>query len=545
MCAVRSDRKEGGGARAGVRIAALVVAGLAAGCSTDVSRFDFPVLGVTGPDSGAPAPQARPRNFGTTTGSTDRSAADEPLRQSAPARVGASGASDGEDQGASPVARNAGSVRVTGLPDVPGAAQPQGAQTTAVLDAPKDAPKQKRVAAVQPAPSAGAAPLKSATPAATAPVAAAAPAQVVAGSGPTVEVGQGDTLYKIARQHSVSVDALMKANNLQKPDIRPGQKLVIPAAAATAVSRVPTRAEAGRREAVATMQAAAGAPAQAAPAAAAAPGVLSSAGDTYTVGSGESFWGIARKLKVDGKELAQVNGITDVNKIRQGQVLKLPQGGGSAAGTGTAATTGAVQPSAAAPPRVVQTKTVPTGQAVPPAGTAPAAGPKVAALGAPSGQSAGQGSGAGSEASGSAGPAAKPGQAAAVQSAGVTQFRWPVKGKVIQAFGPKPDGSHNDGINISVPAGTDVLAAESGTVAYAGNELKGYGNLVLIRHDENWVSAYAHNDTLLVKRGDKVKRGQPVAKAGKSGTVDSPQVHFELRQGSKPVDPLKHLAASN
>ena len=115
---------------------------------------------------------------------------------------------------------------------------------------------------------------------------------------------------------------------------------------------------------------------------------------------------------------------------------------------------------------------------------------------------------------------------------------------MIASFGPREDGTHNDGINIAVPAGADVQAAESGTVAYAGSELKGYGNLLLIRHDENWVSAYAHNDQLLVKRGDKIKRGQIIAKAGKSGTVDQPQVHFELRQGSKPVDPTKHLAAN-
>ena len=104
-----------------------------------------------------------------------------------------------------------------------------------------------------------------------------------------------------------------------------------------------------------------------------------------------------------------------------------------------------------------------------------------------------------------------------------------------------PDGTHNDGINIAVPQGTDVHAAESGRVAYAGNELKGYGNLVLIRHDNGWVSAYAHADQILVKRDDVVRRGQVIAKAGKTGTVDQPQLHFELRHGAKPVDPLPHM----
>ena len=127
------------------------------------------------------------------------------------------------------------------------------------------------------------------------------------------------------------------------------------------------------------------------------------------------------------------------------------------------------------------------------------------------------------------------------KASATAKFRWPVKGKVIAQFGPRPDKSHNDGINIAVPQGAEVLASEGGTVAYAGNELKGYGNLVLIRHENNWVSAYAHNDQLLVKRGDKVRRGQTIAKAGNTGTVDQPQVHFELRQDSKPVDPLPHM----
>jgi murein DD-endopeptidase MepM/ murein hydrolase activator NlpD len=93
-----------------------------------------------------------------------------------------------------------------------------------------------------------------------------------------------------------------------------------------------------------------------------------------------------------------------------------------------------------------------------------------------------------------------------------------------------------------VPIGTSVKAAENGVVAYAGNELKGYGNLVLVRHSNNWVSAYAHNEEILVKRGDQVRRGQIIATAGKSGQVSQPQLHFELRKGSRPVDPTKFMA---
>jgi murein DD-endopeptidase MepM/ murein hydrolase activator NlpD len=121
-------------------------------------------------------------------------------------------------------------------------------------------------------------------------------------------------------------------------------------------------------------------------------------------------------------------------------------------------------------------------------------------------------------------------------------FRWPVKGRVIADFGARPDGGHNDGIDLAVPQGTLVKAAENGVVAYAGNELKGYGNLVLVRHANNWVSAYANNEEILVKRGDKVRRGQVIAKAGATGAVSQPQVHFELRKGSRPVDPTKYMS---
>jgi murein DD-endopeptidase MepM/ murein hydrolase activator NlpD len=128
---------------------------------------------------------------------------------------------------------------------------------------------------------------------------------------------------------------------------------------------------------------------------------------------------------------------------------------------------------------------------------------------------------------------------AQADAAGVApEFRWPARGRIIQGF--KAGG--NDGINIAVPEGTSVKAAESGVVAYAGSELKGYGNLILIRHPNGFVSAYANNGELDVKRGESVKRGQIIAKSGQSGNVSSPQLHFELRKGSTPVDPTSFLA---
>jgi murein DD-endopeptidase MepM/ murein hydrolase activator NlpD len=120
---------------------------------------------------------------------------------------------------------------------------------------------------------------------------------------------------------------------------------------------------------------------------------------------------------------------------------------------------------------------------------------------------------------------------------GSGRFMRPVDGRVISAYGPKPDGLHNDGINIKAPRGTAVRAAENGVVAYTGNGMEGYGNLVLIRHADRWMTAYAHMDKVLVKKGQAVKAGQSIGTVGSTGGVDSPQLHFEVRKGTKAVDP--------
>jgi murein DD-endopeptidase MepM/ murein hydrolase activator NlpD len=315
----------------------------------------------------------------------------------------------------------------------------------------------------------------------------------------TIEVQPGDTLYSLARRHGVPVAAIKDANGLQNETLRPGQRLALPVEAAdrAPVARGPQQAP-GRMPMARSMPPPAAAPA---PAVERAPAGWEG---RYTLKNGDSLYGIARQHGTTLEELKRVNGITDPTKVWAGTVLSVP---------GRAETAAADRaPPSAGPPRVVQ---VPT-----------------RIINATPDQS--QRSASRSDVATDAGPPAA--------EAASTKFRWPVRGRVIAGFGKRPDGTHNDGINLAVPQGTEVHASEAGRVAYAGNELKGYGNLILIRHANGWVSAYAHADQMLVKSGDTVRRGQVIAKAGKTGSVDQPQLHFELREGSRPVDPLPHLA---
>ncbi len=122
-----------------------------------------------------------------------------------------------------------------------------------------------------------------------------------------------------------------------------------------------------------------------------------------------------------------------------------------------------------------------------------------------------------------------------------SKFLWPVKGTVISNFGTIGKGRNNDGINIKAPLGTAVKAADAGTIAYAGNELKGFGNLILLKHNDGWITAYAHNDKILVKKGQKVRKGEKIATVGSTGGVSTPQLHFEIRAGKKAVNPRAYL----
>lgn len=123
----------------------------------------------------------------------------------------------------------------------------------------------------------------------------------------------------------------------------------------------------------------------------------------------------------------------------------------------------------------------------------------------------------------------------------LNKFSWPVNGQVVSKFGPKSGGLYNDGIKIKAKEGTEVKASEDGVIAYVGNELKGYGNLVIVKHGSGWITAYAHLKNWEVKRGEKVKKGQKIGAVGATGNVDSPQLYFGLRKGRDAVNPENYL----
>ncbi|GLR88090.1 LysM peptidoglycan-binding domain-containing M23 family metallopeptidase [Bradyrhizobium iriomotense] len=334
-------------------------------------------------------------------------------------------------------------------------------------------------------------------------VAAAHPA-----GGTKIIVGTSDTLDVLAKRYHTTPQAILAANGYKGPrTLSPGQQLVIPHPAATAAAPAPAMA-----------------PVAAAPIAAPAAkpvAAVSAPPSTHFINRGDTLASIARKNHIPVAELARANGLDPSAKLKLGTKLTVPNGK-----TAAVAAPAAPVAVASAPVAVVQQ----------PAAVATVPATRVAAAAAPM-QSARL---AQATANVEEKPAETPAKAADATGA-LPTFRWPVRGKVITSYGAKTNGKSNDGINLAVPEGTPVKAAEDGVVAYSGNELKGYGNLVLVRHSNGYVTAYAHASELLVKRGDSIKRGQVIAKSGQSGEVASPQLHFEIRKGSNPVDPLQFL----
>jgi murein DD-endopeptidase MepM/ murein hydrolase activator NlpD len=319
-----------------------------------------------------------------------------------------------------------------------------------------------------------------------------------------VTLQSGESVHTIAQRYGVPASEIMRANSIADASrVAPGTRLLIPTYQAAGVA---PSSQLARNTPAYTP-----APATAAMVRTPIPEPTRS-NQTHVVAGGETLYSLGRRYNTSPMAIAQANGLSNDASLRVGQRVSIP--GGSAPTAMASASRPATQFSA--PPAQRTDAPAPVRTASLQTTEAPQ---KVAAVT----------------------PAAEP-EEETRSLGGSPQFRMPVRGRIISGYGPKANGQHNDGINVAVPEGTEVKAAEDGVVAYAGNELKGYGNLVLLRHSDGWMTAYAHNSQLLVKRGDTIKRGQNVARAGQTGGVTSPQVHFEIRKGSTPVDPTKYLA---
>ncbi|MEP5180530.1 MAG: peptidoglycan DD-metalloendopeptidase family protein [Rhizobiaceae bacterium] len=337
--------------------------------------------------------------------------------------------------------------------------------------------------------------------------------------GVRVTVKPGETLYNLSRRYGVPVSAIMSANNIADGNsVEAGRKILIPtynyssAAPVSAPDSDPitkaSRASRGfqgqvrGRIAVPTQRVAVNTT-QVATTAAPAARVTSTPISHYVVKSGDTLSGIAYRTGASMAAIRNSNSMTD-NTVRLGQKLIIPGSGSSGTGRVDSTSTGSIPAASSTKKRAKPVRT------------------------------------ASNEAVGSISPAKKKSQKSALQQ--TVSFRWPAEGRVISKFGQRSASGVNDGIDISMPVGTPVKASQSGTVIYAGSELEDFGNLILVSHSGGWVSAYAHSSANLVARGEKVKRGQTIAKSGRTGNANVPKLHFELRKNSNPVNPLNHLA---
>jgi murein DD-endopeptidase MepM/ murein hydrolase activator NlpD len=371
--------------------------------------------------------------------------------------------------------------------------------------------------------------------------------------GTTVIVGPGETLTTLTSRYGVPAEAILSANGMKATDVAAGRRVVIPVYSATGEAAPARRAEAPVRYNTPAAPAAAPAPARVVASrkievTKQPPRTLAEAAPPKSQLRPGQKPAVVEKAPAKIAEKAPAPAPAR-GPVRVVEIKQAPQKVQAAAPAPAPKVAAKPEPKKAEV-KVAKIEAKPAEKEIPlpakkvvakvepkPAAIAPApkeAPQKVAA--APKAAEPVKAPVKEPESTASISPAAPP-----PSSGGTADFRWPARGRVINGFG---GGGGNEGINIAVPEGTPVKAAGDGVVAYAGSEVKGYGNLVLIRHDNGYVSAYANNGQIDVKRGQRVSRGQSIAKSGQTGNVTSPQLHFEIRKGSTPVDPMKYLASA-
>ena len=328
-------------------------------------------------------------------------------------------------------------------------------------------------------------------------------------SGATSPIGQGAMAPSVQSQ---DLPALNSSSSMGTPQAMPAQQTLAPlpaAPAAVSLGATPPSAALPLDSSVPVQSAGNG------------------NGYTHTIASGESLYTIARKYDVTTQAIVQANGLSSPDRIVVGQKViipgrsdLLPAATSSAAPVQVASTAPQALPSMpASRPDNLGAGTLQAAATPAPAAPAPVAAPQ--------------------EAAPTQIASISPAAAAEPAMSGSDKFRWPVSGRVITDFA----ASRGTGINIDVPEGSSVKAAENGTVIYVGSGVEGYGNLILIRHPNGYVSAYAHLKSMSVAKGAVVSRGDNIGAVGATGSVSRPQLHFELRKGATPVDPVPLLAS--
>ena len=346
--------------------------------------------------------------------------------------------------------------------------------------------------------------------------------------GEFVTVVRGDTLYLIGKKYNLTVAELAKMNNLSEPYVlKVGQKLRIRAAEPVEVPKPkpepkveakPEPKPEPKKEVKTEKK-------PVAKAEASRKTTTRVDVEHITVTPGDTLYSLSRKYSIPVNDLAVMNDLTAPFALYAGQTLKVPDL--STAPVRTAKPSATKQENAPATKQTDKPKTEQKQSAK--QDTKPAQKPAQKTDKKQQTQN----------------PKAKPTTTAtkkpAIMARSSSRFSWPVRGKILSNYGAKTNGLFNDGINIGAVRGSSVLAAENGVVAYAGNEVKGMGNLVIIQHSDGWMTVYAHMDSMLVRRGSRVGVGQKIGTVGQTGKVDKPQLHFEVRKGTKAYNPIQYL----
>ncbi len=334
-------------------------------------------------------------------------------------------------------------------------------------------------------------------------------------------VRRGDTLYSVARDNNTTVDELARANNLKSPyTIRIGQVLKLKSEPVKVADK-PKTESVKEPETKPMKQTPVAKNAQEKSSAKSAPKKTTDVRvplKTVTVARGDTLYSLSRRYEIPVNDLAVMNGLRAPFALTVGQKLRVPNLPESKVSKNviTDKPKAKPEPKPAQKNTQKQTKTnsdaKKTKQKQEPK---PATNPKTSAT-----------------------TKSQPEKIAARSS---SKFTWPVRGTVLSHYGAKTGGLYNDGINISASLGTGVVAAENGVVAYAGNEVRGMGNLIIIQHAGGWMTVYAHLNSMSVRRGVRVSVGQKIGTVGQTGKVNQPQLHFEIRKGTKSYNPTNYL----